>query len=66
MPTKKPQILIVLDEDLLKLVEDYRYGRRIPNRSQAIRELIREGLETYKTEPPPPPARAKKPRKQKK
>ncbi len=44
MPTKKPQILLTLDEELLERIEDYRYGNRIPTRSEAIRRLIKEGL----------------------
>jgi metal-responsive CopG/Arc/MetJ family transcriptional regulator len=44
MPTKKPQILLTLDEELLERIEDYRYGNRIPTRSEAIRRLIDEAL----------------------
>jgi metal-responsive CopG/Arc/MetJ family transcriptional regulator len=44
MPTKKPQILLTLDEELLERIEDYRYGNRIPTRSEAIRRLINDAL----------------------
>jgi metal-responsive CopG/Arc/MetJ family transcriptional regulator len=44
MATKKPQILLTLDEDLLKRIEDYRYENRIPTRSETIRTLIKNGL----------------------
>ena len=44
MPTKKPQILLTLDEELLERIEDYRYGNRIPTRSEAIRRLIKKAL----------------------
>jgi metal-responsive CopG/Arc/MetJ family transcriptional regulator len=48
MPTKKPQILLTVDEDLLKEIEDFRYKNRIPSRSEAMRQLIREALKKYK------------------
>lgn len=44
MATQKPQILLTLDDELLKKVEDFRYTHRIPSRSEAIRQLIEEGL----------------------
>ena len=44
MPTKKPQILLTLDEELLERIEDFRYGNRIPTRSEAIRRLINDAL----------------------
>ena len=54
MATKKPQVLLTLDEDLLKRVEDYRYENRIPARSEALRRLLEEALKRYEK------ARAKK------
>ncbi len=48
MPTKKPQILLTLDEELLERIEDYRYGNRIPTRSEAIRRLLKEALRKYR------------------
>jgi len=62
MPTEKPKIIVVIEDELLERIDDYRYGHRIPNRSDAIRHLIREGLEKYNIEPPPAPA-PEKPRK---
>ena len=47
MPTKKPQILLTLDEDLLERIEDFRYGNRIPTRSEAMRRLLVEALKKY-------------------
>jgi metal-responsive CopG/Arc/MetJ family transcriptional regulator len=47
MPTKKPQILLTLDEDLLKRIEDYRYANRIAARSEAVRRLIDESLKRW-------------------
>ena len=47
MTTDKPQILLTIGKGLLKRVEDFRYGNRIPTRSEAIRRLIEEGLKRY-------------------
>ena len=44
MPTDNPKVLITLDKDLLEKIEDFRYGNRIPTRSEAVRRLIKEGL----------------------
>jgi metal-responsive CopG/Arc/MetJ family transcriptional regulator len=44
MATKKPQVLLTLDEELLERIEDYRYENRIPARSEAIRKLLRKAL----------------------
>ena len=47
MPTKKPQILLTLDDDLLERIEDYRYTNRIPARSEAVRRLIDDSLKRW-------------------
>jgi len=47
MPTEKPKIILVIEDDLLKRIEDFRYNNRIPSRSKAIRQLILEGLQKY-------------------
>ena len=44
MPTKKPRILITVDDDLLERIFDYRYENRIPSRSETIRRLIEQSL----------------------
>ena len=50
MPTTKPQFTIVVDEEALKEIEDYRFEKRFPNRSKAINDLIKKGLEAVKQE----------------
>ncbi len=30
MPSNKPKVLLILDEDLLERIDDYRYENRIP------------------------------------
>ena len=44
MPSKKPQILLVVDEELLEQIDDYRFDNRIGSRSEAVRQLIKTGL----------------------
>ena len=44
MPTKKEVLCFPSDPDLLKRIDDFRYENRIPSRSEAIRQLIEEGL----------------------
>jgi len=44
MPTKKPILNFVVDEELLKRIDDYRFENRINSRSEAVRSLIKEGL----------------------
>lgn len=45
MPTDKPRFTITIDEDLLKRLEDYRFEHRCRNRTQAVLELMRKGLD---------------------
>ena len=44
MPTEKPKILFVADEELIQKIEDFRYENRIPSRSMTIRLLVEAGL----------------------
>jgi len=48
MPTDKPKIIFVMEEVLLKRIDDYRFENRINSRSEAIRQLIEAGLATSK------------------
>jgi metal-responsive CopG/Arc/MetJ family transcriptional regulator len=47
MATDKPKVLLILDNDLLERIDDYRYENRIPSRNEAIRVLIANGLLKY-------------------
>lgn len=47
MSTDKPRSSITFDEELFKRVEDYRFENRCKNRSQAVVELVRKGLDDY-------------------
>ena len=45
MPTGKPRYTVIVDEELLKRIDDFRFENRYPSRSAATIELIRLGLE---------------------
>jgi metal-responsive CopG/Arc/MetJ family transcriptional regulator len=47
MPTEKPKIILVMEEDLLTRIDDFRFENRINSRSEAIRRLIDEGLKAH-------------------
>ncbi len=51
MATQRPQILLTLDDNLLKRIDDYRYENRIPARSEAVRRLIEVGLKKQEKKP---------------
>lgn len=40
------QVLITIPNNLLKEIEEYWHKNKINNRSEAIRELLRKGLES--------------------
>jgi hypothetical protein len=42
------QIPLLLDEEILQAIEDYRFATRASTRMEALRSLIRLGLETHK------------------
>jgi metal-responsive CopG/Arc/MetJ family transcriptional regulator len=44
MPTEKPKIILVMEDALLTRIDDFRFNNRINSRSEAIRQLIEEGL----------------------
>lgn len=50
MPTQKPRYTVVVDEELLKEIDDFRFENRYPSRSAATLELIRLGMEQLKKE----------------
>jgi metal-responsive CopG/Arc/MetJ family transcriptional regulator len=47
MPTEKPKIIFVADDNLLERLDDFRFENRINSRSEAIRRLIKEALKKY-------------------
>ena len=47
MPSKKPKLLLIVDNDLIRRIDDFRFENRIHSRSEAIRQLIKESLKRY-------------------
>lgn len=45
MPTQKPRFTVIVDDELLTKIDDFRFENRYPSRSAAALELIRLGLE---------------------
>ena len=50
MPTEKPRYTVIVDEELLKEIDDFRFENRYPSRSAATLELIRLGMAALKKE----------------
>lgn len=47
---KNIQVLVTFPHDLFKEIEDYQFANRVPNRNEAIRLLIKKGLEKEPSE----------------
>lgn len=45
MTTKKPFLSFVIDEELLKRIDDYRYKNRFPTRAAAVKHLLKVALD---------------------
>ena len=45
MPSQKPFLSFVVDDDLLEALDDFRYAQRFPSRAAAIKWLLRWALE---------------------
>ena len=52
MPTEKPRFTIVVDEELLRRIDDFRFENRYPSRSAEVIELIRVGIENVEKKKP--------------
>ena len=50
MPTQKPRYMVVVDEELLRQIDDFRFENRFPSRSAATLELIRLGIQQLERE----------------
>ncbi len=44
-PKRTEKIQVMLDDDELAAIDDWRFEKRVPSRAAAIRELIRRGME---------------------
>ena len=47
----KMNVLLLMEKKLVSRVDDYRFGNRIPTRTEAIRKLIELGLAAGKRQP---------------
>lgn len=47
MPTEKPRIIFIAEDDLIKRLDDFQFGERIRNRSEAIRILLEKALNDW-------------------
>jgi len=45
MPTEKPRYTVIVDKEMLKRIDDFRFENRYGSRSAATLELIRIGME---------------------
>lgn len=65
MASTKPLITVVMDDELVSRIDDFRYAFRYPSRGAAIRFLIEAGLDAEGTVAPPdlrnPPVRRDQP-----
>lgn len=50
MPTEKPRITITMTEEELRKIEDFRFGKKMKNQTQAILSLIRLGMDEIQKE----------------
>ena len=51
-PEKNTQILVTMPWELKEKIENYQFSNRIPNRTVAILDLIRKGLDSSNKEEP--------------
>jgi hypothetical protein len=49
-PKRTERLQVMLSEDEITLIDDFRFQKRIPSRAAAIRELLRRGLSTFARE----------------
>ncbi len=45
IPTEKPRYTVIVDDTLLKKIDDFRFENRYPSRSSATIDLIKLGIE---------------------
>lgn len=50
MPTNRPRYTIIVDDELLNQIDDFRFNNRYPSRSAATLALIQKGIEQFNKE----------------
>lgn len=54
MPTSNPRFTLTLPEELLELIDDFRFENRYNTRTEAVLELLRLGLDQVAQKPQAP------------
>jgi len=52
MPTNKPVVAIILDEETIKRIEDFQFNNRFRNRSSAVVYILRAGMKALAADHP--------------
>jgi hypothetical protein len=52
-PKRTEKLQLMLNDDELKAIDDWRFENRLPSRAAAIRELLRRGLGSDQFNDPP-------------
>lgn len=52
MVSKKPLLTFIVDDDLLKAIDDFRFAQRFPSRAAAIKHLLAEALREWQAKQP--------------
>lgn len=50
MPTEKPRVTITMTEEQLAQIDDYKFGNKLKNQTQAILSLIEKGMDAIEKE----------------
>jgi hypothetical protein len=56
--TRETRLQIMLDEDELAAIDDWRFNQRMPSRAAAIRELLKIGMQAIAKGPADPRRRS--------
>jgi hypothetical protein len=48
--SRETRLQVMLDDDELAAIDDYRFKQRMPSRAAAIRQLLRLGMQAIATE----------------
>jgi hypothetical protein len=52
-PKRTTKLQLMLDDDELRAIDDWRFEHRLPSRAAALRELVRRGLTSREFNEPP-------------
>jgi hypothetical protein len=52
LPKRTEKLQLMLNDEELRAIDDWRFAHRLPSRAAAIRELLRRGLGASEKAPP--------------